>query len=141
MRRSVAGGEIDDDPGRVDVEAVWRYLSEEAYWERWRDRGVVERQVRGAWRVVGAYDGATGRQVGFARAVSDGESFAYLADVWVAADWRGNGLGGAIVSVMIDEGPGARFRWVLHTRDARGLYVRYGFAAATERVLERPGRG
>ena len=141
MRRVVAGCEIDDDPGRVDLDAVWRYLSEEAYWARWRDRGVVERQVRGAWRVVGAYDAVTGEQVGFARAVSDGESIAYLADVWVAAGRRGSGLGQALVSAMIDEGPGAEFRWVLHTRDAHGLYARYGFGPPTDRVMERPGRG
>jgi len=141
MRRLVSGCEIDDDPGRVDPDAIWRYLFEHAYWERWRDRGVVERQLRSAWRVVGAYDVVTGEQVGFARAVSDGESFAYLADVWVTADRRGRGLGRALVSAMIDDGPGAEFRWVLHTRDAHGLYARFGFASATDRVMERPGRG
>lgn len=141
MRRVVSDCEVDDDPFRVDVDAVWRFLSEEAYWERWRDRSVVERQVRSAWRVVGAYDRSTGEQVGFARAVSDGESFAYLADVWVVAERRGDGLARAILSVMVDDGPGAAFRWLLHTRDAHGLYEKFGFAPATDRVMERPGRG
>lgn len=140
MRRVVGGYEVDDDAARVDLDAVWRFLSEDAYWERWRDRTVVEHQVRTAWRVVGAYNTGTGQQVGFARAVSDGESVAYLADVWVSADCRGRGLGGVIVSLMVDEGPGADFRWLLHTRDAHRFYARFGFAPPDDRYIERAGR-
>ena len=64
---------------------VWEYLSTEAYWGRWRTRADIEAQLASAWRVVGAYRADTGEQVGFARAVSDGVGFAYLADVFVAA--------------------------------------------------------
>ena len=67
--------------------------------------------------------------VGFARAISDGGS-AYLADVYVLPAHRGRGLGKAIVAMMIEEGPGAGFRWMLHTSDAYGLYRQFGFAAA-----------
>jgi GNAT superfamily N-acetyltransferase len=132
-----SGHQIDDDPARVDRDAVWRFLSIDAYWGRWRTRADVETQIAGAWRVVGAYD-ADGATVGFARAVSDGVSFAYLADVYVDASGRGHGLGVAIVRFMIDDGPGRDFRWTLHTADAHGLYARFGFAPPDPTYLERP---
>lgn len=140
MLSEYGGYELDDDPGRVDRDAVWAFLSQEAYWARWRDRGVLEHQLTTAWRVVGAYETATGRMVGFARAVSDGAALAYLADVYVTKEARGAGLGRELVRVMIDQGPGAAFRWSLHTEDAHGLYARFGFAPPDHTYLERPGR-
>lgn len=77
--------------------------------------------------------------VGFARAVSDGVAFAYLADLYVDPEVRGRGLGGELVRFMIDAGPGAEFRWALHTADAHGLYERFGFAAPNATYMERPG--
>jgi GNAT superfamily N-acetyltransferase len=128
--------QIDDDPARVDRDAVWRFLSTEAYWGRWRTREDVEKQMAGAWRMVGAYD-AGGTTVGFARAVSDGVAFAYLADVYVEGPARGHGLGVEIVRFMIDGGPGHDFRWALHTADAHGLYARFGFVPPDVTFLER----
>jgi GNAT superfamily N-acetyltransferase len=130
---------LDDDRGRIDLDVVWAFLSTEAYWGRWRPRAVVDRQVREAWRVVGAYD-ADGAMVGFVRAVSDGVALAYLADVFVVAHHRGQGLGRRLVATMIDDGPGASFRWMLHTKDAHGLYAGFGFAAPDATMLERPAR-
>lgn len=129
--------DVDADPARIDLDVVWRYLHDEAYWGRGRTRANVGEQVRGAWRVVGAYDG-DGAQVGFARAVSDGVTFAYLADVFVLKHHRRNGLGRRIVQTMIDEGPGADFRWLLHTGDASFLYASFGFRPTDRTVLERP---
>jgi GNAT superfamily N-acetyltransferase len=139
VRLPVGDYELDDDPARIDPDAVWEFLSTEAYWARWRAREDLDTQLRSAWRVVGAY-AADATMVGFARAVSDGVSVAYLADVYVLAAHRGAGLGRAIVELMVEEGPGAEFRWMLHTRDAHGLYAAFGFAPPTERLLERPGR-
>jgi GNAT superfamily N-acetyltransferase len=76
--------------------------------------------------------------VGFARAVSDGVGLAYLADVFVLPEHRGQGLGARLVEVMVEEGPGADFRWMLHTADAHELYRRFGFAEPGSPVLERP---
>lgn len=78
--------------------------------------------------------------MGFARAVSDGVAFAYLADVFVDPSTRGHGLGVALVKLMIDDGPGRDFRWTLHTADAHGLYGRYGFIRPDSTYLERPSR-
>jgi GNAT superfamily N-acetyltransferase len=132
--------EIDDDAHRIDLDVVGRFLTTEAYWHRWRTPEVVALQVRSAWRVIGAYERASGRQVGFARAVSDGVSDAYLADVFVLAEHRGRGLGKRIVAAMVDDGPGRDFRWFLSTRDAHELYRPFGFGPPSDRVMERGSR-
>ena len=135
IRRLEGGYELDDDPARVDVDAVHAFLTE-AYWSEGRSRETVEHLVRGAQRVVGLYhDGA---QVGFCRAISDDASIAYLADVYVLSEHRGRGLGDELVREMVDNGPYAHLRWLLQTRDAHGLYRRMGFGEPGERLMERP---
>jgi len=131
---------FDDDPARVDLDAVWDFMSSGAYWGRWRTREAVETQIRNSWRTVGVYERDSGAMVGFARAVSDGVSLAYLADVYVLAEHRGRGLGTGLLRVMIEDGRGAHFRWMLHTGDAHGLYARFGFVVPDRTCLERPGR-
>ena len=139
MRRALSGGlELDDDRGRVDVGEVHRFLSTESYWARGRPYDVVEKLIRRADRCVGLY--VDGRQVGFSRTVSDGHVFAYLADVYVLAEFRGRGLGVELVRFTVDEGPFAACKWLLHTADAHELYRRFGFAEPTSRLLERPAR-
>jgi GNAT superfamily N-acetyltransferase len=128
--------EIDDDRSRIDLAAVWRFLSTEAYWQQWRSQTDVRAQVEGAWRVVGCYDHH--RMVGFARALSDGVALAYLADVFVLNEHRGQGIGRALVREMIEQGPGRDFRWMLHTADAHGLYREFGFSAPDSMFMERP---
>src|SRR3984957_15640947 len=138
MRATTGAYEIDDDPGRIDPGAAVAFLTTEAYWARWRSAEDIKRRITEAWRVVGVYDQA-GAMVGFARAFADGAN-AYLGDVYVLPEHRGAGLGKAIVQVMIEDGPGARWRWMLHTADAHGLYRQFGFAAPGSRYLERPQR-
>jgi GNAT superfamily N-acetyltransferase len=136
VRRELPGGfELDDDPARIDIGEVHRFLSEEAYWALGRSRDIVEQLVREASRVVGLYRG--GGQIGFARTVSDGVSFAYLADVYVLPEFRGRGLGVELVREAVDRGPLARVPWLLHTTDAHALYEKFGFGPPGERLLVR----
>lgn len=136
VRRELSGGfELDDDPRRIDVAAVHEYLSIDSYWARGRSRETVERLIREADRVVGLY--REGRQVGFARAFTDGVTIAYLADVYVLPAARGRGLGEELVREMVEGGPFANVKWLLHTKDAHGLYRKVGFGDPSERVLER----
>lgn len=136
MRRDLGDGiELDDDPTRIDVDAVHDFLSNHTYWAIGRPRETVERTVREASRVVGLY--ADGRQIGFARAFTDGVSIVYLADVYVLPELRGRGLGKELVREMVEGGPWADQKWLLHTRDAHELYRRFGFGAPSERVMER----
>jgi GNAT superfamily N-acetyltransferase len=67
-------------------------------------------------------------------------ALAYLADVYVLPEHRGRGIAQAIIRAMVDDGPGAGFRWMLHTEDAHDLYRRFGFAAPDDTMLERPSR-
>jgi len=138
LRRTTPDGyEIDDDPARLDLIAICGYLLSEAYWHRWRSPDHVAEQIRLSWRCVGLYT-PTGAQVGFARAVSDGVAFGYLADVYVLADHRGRGLGIALASELVDDPAAAQMRWLLHTRDMHGLYRKIGFGPAPESLMERP---
>jgi ribosomal protein S18 acetylase RimI-like enzyme len=138
VRSVVPGYVLDDDPARVDVAAAWAFLSTEAYWGRWRTRDVLAAQVASAWRLVGVYPLDSGAMVGFGRAFSDGAATAYLADVYVLPEHRGRGLASALLRLMIDDGPGADFRWMLHTSDAHGLYAKAGFGRPDASYLERP---
>jgi GNAT superfamily N-acetyltransferase len=120
------GYTISDDPARVDVDAVHRYLSEESYWAPGVPRDVVERSIAGSLP-LGLY-APDGSLAGFARAVTDRAVFAYVADVFVLDPHRGRGLGIWLMEVLIGhpELQGLR-RWVLYTEDAHGLYERFGF--------------
>ncbi|MBC8093825.1 MAG: GNAT family N-acetyltransferase [Pseudonocardia sp.] len=129
--------EIDVDPARVDRDVVWGYLSTQAYWGRRRTRADVDTQIDGAWRVVGAY--RDGEMVGFARAVSDGVAFGYLADVFVLPDAQGAGVGKALVAAMLDGTD--RFRWTLFTADAHPLYAGFGFGEPDATAMVRRPAG
>jgi len=135
VKRDLGDGyELDDDPGRIDREAVHAYLTN-SYWAEGRPREVQDALIDNAARVVGLY--LEGEQVGFSRAISDGHVQSYLADVYVLEEHRGRGLGVDLVRFSVDEGRLARTKWYLHTRDAHGLYRRFGFVEPSERVLER----
>ncbi len=139
MRRELDGGyALDDDPARIDVAAVHRYLSEESYWAVGRSLEEQERLLRQASRVVGLY--YAGEQVGFCRAVAcAGIPWVYLADVYVLELHRGRGLGVELVSEMIERGPYRDEPWILMTADAHELYRRFGFAAPHPRTMVRSG--
>ena len=136
MRRDLGDGyELDDDPARIDLRAVHRYLSEESYWARGRPLDVQQIANDRSARVVGLYH--EGRQVGFCRAVTDGVTTVYLADVYVLPGHRGRGLGEALVREMIERGPYAGRTWLLHTRDMHPLYRKLGFGDPSPKVMER----
>ncbi len=142
MRRALGDGiELDDDPARIDLDAVHAYISGESYWGRGRERALVGRSVAGSRRVLGLYHGAD--QVGFARAISDGATIGYIADVYVLSPYRGRGLGLAMVRELVTGEGGPGVRWMLHTADAQGLYAKVGFSESAPRyaLMERTRLG
>ena len=75
--------------------------------------------------------------IGFARVVSDGVAFAYLADVYVLTEHRGHGLGLELVRETVDGSALSARKWLLHTRDMHALYAKLGFGPPSERLMER----
>lgn len=129
--------EISTDPARLDLDLTYRFLSEEAYWSPGVPREIVERAI-GNSMVFGAYHvGPQGSaQVGLARVVSDMATFAWICDVFVLPEHRGQGLGKWLMECVTahPDLQGLR-RWMLATRDAHGLYEQYDFTP-----LEDPAR-
>ena len=140
MRRTLRQRyELDDETGRIDRDAVHRFISEESYWAKGRARDAMEGLIDRAARNVGLY-APDGSLAGYSRTVDAPDAFlAYLADVFVLPEHRGHGLGVELVRFTVDEGPYAGRRWILHTADAHGLYEKLGFAP-DERLLARPAR-
>lgn len=137
MKRALGDGiELDDNKSRIDRAEVHRFLTEASYWATGRSRETQDRLIDEAVRVVGLYH--DGRQVGFCRAHGDGVSFVYLADVYVLDEYRGGGLGQALVREMVENGPYAGVRWLLHTTDMHRLYRKLGFAEPDFKLMERP---
>lgn len=132
---------VSTDRSTLDIDAIHDFLSNRSYWSagitRERLAGAIERSLP-----FGVYDGD--RQVGFARVISDGETMAYLADVYVEESHRGRGLSKLLLEAVIahPELQGLK-RWILGTRDAHSLYAQFGFAplAAPERWMERAPDG
>jgi GNAT superfamily N-acetyltransferase len=136
MKRDLGDGyELDDDPGRIQLEAVHAFLTK-AYWSEGRSREKQAELNALSARLVGLYH--DGDQVGFTRTVLiPGMEVAYLYDVYVLPDHRGRGLGEELVRETVDGGPYADHRWLLDTRDAHRLYAKLGFGPPNQRLMER----
>ena len=123
--RHPAGYLLSSDPARLDMAVVHGYLTR-SYWSPGIDRERVERAARHSL-AYGLYR-PDGGQIGYARVVTDHATIAYLADVFVLEEARGNGLGTWMVEAVVqDPGLADLRRWLLFTRDAHGLYARFRF--------------
>jgi GNAT superfamily N-acetyltransferase len=122
---------FSDDKNKIDIAAVHHFLSTSAYWAEGIPIETVAKSIKNSL-CFGIYKDQ--RQVGFARWVTDGATFAYLADVYVLQEFRGQGLSKSLMSLMMfhEELQGLR-RYQLATRDAHTLYQQFGFEA-----LEQP---
>lgn len=121
------GHVISDDPARLDMDVIHRFLSEESYWAKGRARAQIERSV--AHSLAVAVYAPDGSQAGFAMAVTDRAIFALLSNVFVLPQWRGRGLGEALVRAVLEHPELTSVsRWSLTTNDAHRLYAKFGFA-------------
>ncbi|MFA4868370.1 MAG: GNAT family N-acetyltransferase [Pedobacter sp.] len=124
---------FSDDKQKIDVSAVHHYLSTESYWAKDIPLDIVQKSINNSL-CFGIYKDK--QQVGFARWITDKATFAYLADVYVKSEYRGNGLSKKLMSLMLfhKDLQGLR-RYMLGTLDAHGLYAQFGFKA-----IEHPER-
>jgi GNAT superfamily N-acetyltransferase len=126
---------ITTDQSRLDVDAIHAYLVR-SYWAKGIPRDTLVRGIAGSL-CFGVFQGK--RQIGFARAISDFATYAYLSDVFILEEFQGQGLGKWLMECVMSHPnlQGLR-RWGLATRDAHGLYRQYGFQQLTfpDRMME-----
>jgi len=127
--------EITTDRSRMNLDVIHGYLTQ-SYWAAGITREIVERSLDGSLCFALL---ARGEQIGFARAITDAATFAYLSDVFVLPEARGQGLGKWLIEVLLTHPVMAGLRrFVLVTQDAQTLYAQFGFRplAHPERFME-----
>jgi len=117
--------EVSTDQARLDLGFICAQLAT-TYWAADRPPEVVAASLRGSL-CFGAYQRATGRQVGFGRVVTDGATFSWVCDVVVDPGFRGQGIGKRIMFAIVTHPVVSATNAMLGTKDAHGLYERYGF--------------
>ncbi len=137
MRWERDGVELDDDRTRLasHFERITAWLAA-SYWAGQTPPDRVRRSWERAGIVAGLYDGD--ELIGCARVVTDFARVAYLSDVYVVPERRGEGLGGWVVESLLAHPEIGPVRWMLHTSSAHTLYARYGFERADETTMQRP---
>jgi len=114
---------ISTDPVRLDIAMIHQYLSGSAYWALGRSLEVVRRSIENSL-AFGVYHQQA--QIGFARVVTDYATFAWLADVFVLPEFRGQGIGKWLIGVIVDHPrlPNLR-RWILATNPSSSMNRRF----------------
>ncbi len=122
---------ISTDKTKIDIDYVHQFLTQ-SYWSPGVPIETVKKAMNGSL-CFGMYDSdgqtlPTGRQVGYARMITDNATFAYLADVFIDEKFRGKGLGKWLIKVILahPDLQGLR-RIMLATKDAHKLYEQCDF--------------
>jgi GNAT superfamily N-acetyltransferase len=134
---------VSTDPTHLDRDAIYRYLRDEAYWSQGISRDTFDRALDNSLNFT-ALHGA--KLAGFARVVTDRATFAWLCDVFVLPAHRGHGVSRLLMdAVMAHPDLGGVRNFLLATRDAHGLYGKFGFTPLAEPLrwmaIRRPYRG
>ena len=130
--------EVSIDQERLDLEMIHDFLANRSYWARNLDFETMKKMFENSV-CFGVYHQE--KQVGFARVVTDFVTIAYIGDVFILEDYRGKGLGKLLTSSIISHPTLKDVRlWFLSTRDAQGLYRKFGFKNldTPERFMVRP---
>ena len=121
---------VSTEKAQLDIDLIHDFLRNDSYWAKNIPRDVLVRSIENSL-CFGAY--LDGKQVGFARVVTDFAVFAYLADVFVVKEHRGRGVSKRILEAVLSDPDlqGLR-RWQLVTTDAHDLYRQFGFGPIAE---------
>jgi len=129
--------QVDTDQSRLDIPMIYRFLSEQSSWAVGISRPIVERSIENSLCFGGYLDG---RQIAFARVITDYATFANLVDVFVVPEFRGNGYGKLLIGAVLRHPSLQKLRrFTLATKDSHGLYERFGFTPPLrpETLMER----
>ena len=122
---------ISTDKSLLDIPMIHEYLSERSYWAKGRSLETVQKSIENSL-CFGLYDEA-GKQLGFARVVTDYAVFGWLMDVFVLEEYRGKGFGKMLMETIINHPDLNNLRRMgLGTDDAHELYKQYGFTALSK---------
>ena len=117
---------ISTEKSQLEMPLIIEFLSEHSYWAHERSRKTIEKSIENSL-CFGVFT-SKNKQVGFARVITDYAVFAWLLDVFIVEDFRGKGLGKMLMTeIMADGDLQGLKRWGLGTKDAHGLYGKYGF--------------
>lgn len=120
---------ISTDKSKLDVDVIHNYLCNESYWAKNIPVELVQKSIDGSCCFgLFAKENPALKQIGFARVISDCATFGYLADVFILEAYRGKGLSKWLMETIMNY-PGLQGlrRWLLATKDAHGLYTKFGF--------------
>ena len=132
-------------PKSLEIRRGWEHMDSAAvtdwlhhtYWAADRPDAVIRRSMEHSL-CFGVFDRESGRQLAFARVITDCATAYYLCDVVVAPDCRGQGLGGLLLSAVTEDGELSGLRGILATRDAHDFYRKFGFEDGSPLFMQTP---
>jgi len=125
--------DLSADKGKIDLDFVHGFLSEESYWAKGRSKEQVQRTIDNSFCVAAYQDG---NQIGFGRAVTDFQSFAYIMDVFVTPSMKGSGIGKKIMDALINSNELRHInKFTLATAQAASFYSKMGFKPSQSNYL------
>lgn len=129
---------LSTDPARLQIDVIHDFLTNRSYWATGISRETLQKQIDHSTLHFGLYDGE--KQIGYAQVLTNFTSFAYLGNVFVLEEYRGQGLSKWLMETIMNH-PDLQMirRWLLATRDAHGLYKQFGFSelAQPETIMEK----
>ncbi|MEQ1554287.1 MAG: GNAT family N-acetyltransferase [Ferruginibacter sp.] len=130
---------ITTNKQKIDFNFVYNYLSNESYWSKNIPAETVKKSIENSVCFSVFFKD---EQIGFARAITDKATFGYLADVFIIEAHRGKGLSKWLLQTILDNDELQGFRsWMLATKDAHGLYQKFGFKLTndTTKIMRKQG--
>ncbi len=130
---------ITTDKTKINIDIVYNYLCNESYWAKNIPLDIVKKGIENSVCFSIFYKE---EQIGFARVITDKATFGYLADVFIIDEHKGKGLSKWLMQTILDHEELQGFRgWMLGTKDAHGLYEKFGFKLTndTTRIMRKQG--
>lgn len=128
---------ISTDKSKLDLAMIHHFLSAKSYWAKGRSKLIIKRSIQNSL-CFGVFN-SSDVQVGFARVISDFAVFAWILDLFIIEEYRCNGLGKLLMQkIMAHQDLQGLKRWGLGTKDAHGLYEKFGFSSLSkpETIME-----